>query len=219
MPQIGIIINCPHPTLRLGLVHARCKHNNPPRHILAQGPEVDHKLLLSYAHRDTLGGVLPPTRLLPDHPPEVAGDAQGGLLPSQCEPGNSPPSPLPPFAFRAPGTRLLASLDQRPIVRLPPPTLHNAPPCPPYEEPPPNTRGGSSNNTLHPWAIQNAHDQFSPCLPDPHPPAPVPDVQHLFCPEGEGETETPRGVGLPFPNPGVLPAPSRPISKAVHGLG
>ena len=104
MPQIGDITDCPHPTLRLGPVHTQRGHNNPPQHILAQGPEVDHKLLLSHAHRDTLGGVMPPTRLPPDHPLAETGGAQGGLLISQCGPGDSPPSPLLPFSLGAPGT-------------------------------------------------------------------------------------------------------------------
>ena len=81
MPQIGDITNCPYPTLRRGSVHPERGNDNPPRYILAQGPEVDHKLLLSYAHRDTFLGVLPPTRLPPDKPPAETGSAQGCLLP------------------------------------------------------------------------------------------------------------------------------------------
>ena len=53
---------------------------------------MDHKLLLGYAHWDTFGGVLPSTRLPPDHPPAEAGGAQGSLIPPQREPGDSPPS-------------------------------------------------------------------------------------------------------------------------------
>ena len=53
----------------------------------------------------------------------------------------------------------------------------------------------------------------------PRHPAPVPDGQHLLRPEEEGKGETPRGVGLPFPHPWVLPAPSRAESEAFHGLG
>jgi len=162
---------------------------------------------------------MPPTRLPPGHLPAKAGGAQGGLLPSQCEPGNGPPPPLLPLALGAPGTRLLAGLNQRPIVRLPPLTLEDAPSRPADQEPPAGGRGGPSDNTLHPRAIQDAHDQFSPCPPNPHPPAPVPDGQHLFRPEEEGQRNTPCGVGLPVPDPGVLPAPSRPVPKAVHGLG
>jgi len=55
--------------------------------------------------------------------------------------------------------------------------------------------------------------------PTPRPPAPVLDGQYLLRPEEEGKRETPRGVGLPFPDPGVLPTPSRTAPKAFHGLG
>jgi len=219
MPQIGDFTDCPYPTLRLGPVHAQRGHDNPPRQILAQGSKVDHKLLLSHAHRDTLGGVMPPTLLPPGHPPAKAGGAQGGLLPSQCQPGNGPPPPLLSFAFGAPGASLLAGLNHRPIVRLPPPTVEDPQSRPPDQKPPAGGRGGPSDNTLHPWAIWDAHDQFSHGRPDPHPHAPVPNGLHLFRPEEKGNGSTPHGVGLPVPDPGVLPAPSRPVPKAVDGLG
>jgi len=82
MPQIGDVTGCPHPTLWRGPVHTQRGHNNPPRHILVQGPKVDHKLLLGYAHWDSFGRVMPPTYCSPDHPPAEAGGAQGCLLPS-----------------------------------------------------------------------------------------------------------------------------------------
>ena len=102
MPQTGDISDCPHPPLRCGSVHTQRGHNHPPRYVLAQGPEVDHKLLLSYAHRDTFGGVVPPTRFPPGHPPAKAGGAHGGLFPPQGEPGDRPPSPLFPLALGVP---------------------------------------------------------------------------------------------------------------------
>jgi len=67
--------------------------------------------------------------------------------------------------------------------------------------------------------VQDAHDQLPPCLPGPHPSSPIPDAQYLFRPEEEDERETPHGVGLPLPDSGVLPAPSRPVFEAFHGLG
>jgi len=42
---------------------------------------------------------------------------------------------------------------------------------------------------------------------------------HLVCPKEENKRDTPRGVGRPFSDSGLLPTPSRPIPKAVHGLG
>ena len=80
MPQIGDITNCPHPTLRRRPLYTQRGNNNPRRYILAQGPEVDHKLLLSQAHRDSVGGVVPPTNLPPDHPPAKACGAQDCLF-------------------------------------------------------------------------------------------------------------------------------------------
>jgi len=180
---------------------------------------VDHKLLLSYTHRDTFGGVLPPARLPYDRPPVEAGGAQGSLLPSQLEPGNSPPSPLVPFTLGPPGTGLLAGHNPRLIVRVPPPALENAPTCPTDKKPPAGGRGGSPDNTLHPWAISDAHDQLPPCVSYPRPPAPVLDGQHLFRPKEHDNRETPRGVGLPFPDPGVIPTSPPTTTEAFHGLG
>jgi len=105
------------------------------------------------------------------------------------------------------------------MICLPPPALENAPPGPPDKEPPASGRGGASNNSLHPRAIKDAHDQIPSCVPCPHPPAPVPDGQHLLRPEEESKGQTPRGVGLPFPDPRVLPAPSRTRPEALYGLG
>jgi len=104
MPQIGNVTRRPHPALRRGPVYMQRGYDSPPRYILAPGPEVDHKLLLSYAHRDTFGGVLPPGRLPPDRPPAEAGGTQGSLLPPQLESGNSPPPRLIPFTLGPPGT-------------------------------------------------------------------------------------------------------------------
>jgi len=81
IPQIGDIIDCPHPTLQRGSVDIKRGPNNPARYILGQGPEVDQTLLLCYTHRDTLGGVMPPTCFSPDHPPAKAGGAQASRLP------------------------------------------------------------------------------------------------------------------------------------------
>ena len=55
-------------------------------------------------------------------------------------------------------------------------------------------------------------------MPYLHPPGLVPDGQHVLSPEEEGKRGTPRGVGLPFPDPRVLPTPSRAASEAFHGL-
>jgi len=180
---------------------------------------VDHELLLSHAHRDTLGGVLPPTCLPPDHPPAEAGGAQGGLLPPQREPGNSPPPPLVPLTLSASGARLLAGVNQRPVVRLPSPTLEDTPPSPADEEPPPGGRGSPPNDTLHPWAVQDAHDQLPPCVPGARPPAPVPDGQHILRPEEKDERGAPRRMVLPFPDPRVLPTPPGAAAKAFYGFG
>jgi len=180
---------------------------------------VDHKLLLSHAHRDTLGGVLPPTRLPPDHPPTKASGAQGGLLAPQREPGNGPPSPLVPLTLGVSGTGLLAGINQGPVVCLPSPTLESSPPCPAGKEPPPGGCGSSPINTLHHRAVQDAHDQLPPPGLGPKAPAPVPDGQHVFRPEEKGKREAPGGVVLPFPDPRVLPTPSRTTAKAFYGVG
>jgi len=60
MSEIGDIIGCPHPTLRCRPIHPPRGHDSPPRYILAQGPKVDHKLFISYAHRHPFGGVMSP---------------------------------------------------------------------------------------------------------------------------------------------------------------
>jgi len=59
---------------------------------------VDHKLLLGYAHRDTLGGVLPPTCLPPDRPPAKTGSSQGGLLPPSLNPATARLHPWFPWS-------------------------------------------------------------------------------------------------------------------------
>jgi len=116
-------------------------------------------------------------------------------------------------------TKRLAGHDQRPVICLPPPTLENAPPHPRDEEPPASQRSGSPDDTLHPRALLDAHDQRPPCLPDPRPPVPVPNGQHLFCPKEQSKRDTPHGVGHPFSDSGVLPAPSCRVPEALHGPG
>jgi len=82
LPQAGNILGRSDPTLRSGSVHLKRGNTKPPRCLLAQGPEMDNKLLLSHAHLNTFGGIMPPTSLSPDHPTAKAGGTQGCLLPS-----------------------------------------------------------------------------------------------------------------------------------------
>jgi len=159
---------------------------------------------------------LPPVSLLVDHRQRLAA----------LRVVSSPPSVNPATARLHPSFPSLsvywAPASSRAITKglssvyLP---LHWETPRPPDEEPPAGGRSGAPADTLHPRALLDAHDQLPPCLPDPHPPAPVPNGQHLFRPGEESKRDTPDRVGRPLSNSGVLPAPSRPVRKALHGPG
>jgi len=177
-----------------------------------------HKLLHRHSYPDTLGGVLPPTCLYPDHPQTKASSAQGQLLPPQCKPRYGSPPPLFPLPLGASGTRLLTGHNERLHIRVPPLTRDDAPPCTHHQEPPANRYRGPPDITLHTRALEDAHDQLQPRLTDPHPSSSVSNGQHLFCPKDEGEGSTPRRVVSPLSDPRVLPSHPFLGHAALHGF-
>jgi len=152
-PQTGDIAACPYPTLWRGSVHTWCGNDGPPRHILAKGPQVDDKLLLGHPHRDTFGGVLPPSCCSPNRPSAKASISPSGLFPHCCEFRDGPPPPRLPVTLRIQSAGFLAGPDEGPVVRLPPPALEVAQTCPSDEKSRAGGCGGSPNDSLHSGAI------------------------------------------------------------------
>jgi len=86
MPQARYIPSRPHPALRRRPLHTQCGRHGLPQHLLAQGPEMDYKLLLSNAHLDPLGRILPRASPPPDLPTAKTSSAWRYMLPPEVNP-------------------------------------------------------------------------------------------------------------------------------------
>ena len=73
--QASNVLGRAHPTIWSGPLDPQRRGHDALKHLLAQSPNMDYKLLVSYPHRDPRGGILPPPGLPPDHPTAEGGGA------------------------------------------------------------------------------------------------------------------------------------------------
>jgi len=130
---------------------------------------------------------LPPIPLLVSQRQRLAA-VMRVCFPSQCQPGDSTPTPLLPHPLLIPSPGRLKSPHEGPFVSLPPPELEDPPPLPPSSEPPLDSRSGPQNYRFHWHPVQDDHDK---CTPGPRiltqPPPAIPDGERVLCLEEEGE--------------------------------
>jgi len=136
----------------------------------------------------------------------------------------SPPSVNPATArlhpsFPSLSAGLVSSIDERPLVGLPPSELEDPSASPPHEEPPAHRRGGPQDHTLHHRAVQNAHDKLPPSLPAHDPATPIDNERYILRPEKEGEGGPAQRVGKPLPDTRILPPPPRAEPPSIYGFG
>ena len=153
MPSARNVLGRPHPTGWGRPLHTQRGRNGAPQHLLAKSPEMDYELLLSYSHRDSHGGILPPPGRPPDLPTAESRGGSSRLLPAGDKPSDSAPPCVLPLPFGPPGTPLLKGSDKGSRVCVPPPSREVSATRPPYEESPADRCSGSQDHSIYPRAV------------------------------------------------------------------